>query len=117
MNNRVIQREEQLFGAYVASADIRKEVSSDDFTVNRLREGAKEIEDFEAGKITRNQMVALPFLVESLQIPDGVKYIDGLISAVKSHALSKRAYQAAVLGMLAKNPQQVESFKQKVSEL
>lgn len=115
--NRVEQTEVALFGAYVASAEVRQEITSDDFTVPRIRLAVKDIEKFEAGEIKKEGMVYLLALMDSLRLPHGVKFIDGLVAVVKSNTRSKRAREAAAYGWLAKTPQHIESFKQKVSEL
>jgi len=115
--NRVEQTEVALFGAYVASTEVRQEITSDDFTVPRIRLAVKDIEMYEAGEIKKEGMVYLLALMDSLRLPHGVKFVDGLVAKTKENALKKRAYQAAVLGMLAKNPKQVEDFKQKVSQI
>lgn len=117
MNNRAIEREEQLFGAYVASAEVRKEVSSDDFTVNRIRLAAKDIEDYEAGRITKEQMIYLPALMESLRLPNGVKYIDGLISAVKGYTRAKKLNKVCLMSSWATKHEDVEAIKEKVSNI
>lgn len=117
MNNRAIEREEQLFGAYVASAEIRKEVSSEDFTVNRIRLAAKEIEDFEAGKITKEKMIYLPFLMESLRLPNGAKYIDGLIATVKGYTRAKRLNKVCLMSSWATKNEDVETIKEKVRQI
>lgn len=117
MNNRAEERELQLFGAYVASAEVRKEVSSEDFTVNRLRLGVKEIEDIEAGKLARDKVVYLPFLMESLKFPNGAKYIDGLIATVKGYTRAKKLNKVCLMSSWATKTEDVESIKEKVRQV
>jgi len=115
--NRVEQTEVALFGAYVASAEVRTEINSDDFTVPRIRLAVKDIEDYEAGKIKKEGMIYLLTLMDSLRLPQGVKFIEGLIAKTKEYTRTRQAYKLGMSMAFASTDKEVELFKQKVSDV
>lgn len=117
MRNRAMDREKELWGAFVVSPEVRAQVSSGDFVTRRYQLAAQEVHDYEAGKITKEEMRHLPVLMESNGIPDGVKYIDGLVSAVKEYSRAKRLTYECLKSCWAKNSNDIETVKQKVSEI
>lgn len=117
MKNRAIDRERELWGAFIESAEVRAKVNSEDFVTSDYRLAAQEVHDFEAGKIKREEMRHLPLLMESNGIPHGVKYIDGLVSAVKQYSRAKRLNRECLMSCWATNNKHVESIKKKVSDI
>ena len=117
MKNIAMDREKELWGAFVVSPEVRAQVSSDDFVTRRYQLAAQEVHDFEAGKITKDEMRHLPVLMESNRLPSGVKYIDGLVAAVKEYKRAKRLTHECLKSCWARNSNDIETIKQKVSEI
>lgn len=117
MKNAAMDREKELWGAFVVSPEVRAQVGSGDFVTRRYQLAAQEVHDYEAGKVTKDEMRHLPFLMESNGIPDGVKYIDGLVSAVKEYSRAKRLTHECLKSCWARNSIDIETIKQKVSEI
>jgi len=117
MKNKAMDREKELWGAFIESPEVRAKVSSDDFVTKRYRLAAQEVHDFEAGNITKDEMRHLPFLMESNGLPGGVKYTDGLISAVKGYSRAKRLQRECLMSCWAVRDSDVETVKKKVSEI
>jgi hypothetical protein len=103
MNNRALEREAQLWGMFISNPEFRTEITGEDFITEKYRLTADEVHDLEAGRITKDEMRHLPALMESLNLPYGVKYPDGLVSAVKGYSKSKREVKESLMKSWAVN--------------
>jgi len=117
MRNIAMDREKELWGAFMVSPEVRAEVNSEDFVTEIYRKAAQEVHDLEAGKITKEELEFLPILMESNRLPSGVKYGEGLILTVKEYSRVKRLNYECLKSCWATKSSDIESVKQKVSEI
>ena len=117
MKNKISRDRELIaFGAYLASEAFREELSSADFTDNDLAKCVEEMEGVTSGTVTKEEMRYLPFLMETLRCPNGVKAIDGIAMTVKAH---RRMVEANNLGRRLQwaRPDEIEQLKERAAKL
>lgn len=117
MNNRATERERMLFGAYMVSPEVREQVTSEDFHTKRYRLAVKDVEKFEASEIKKEGMIYLLYLMETLGLPNGAKFIDGLVESTKQYSRAKRLQMECMKSCWATKNEDVEAVKEKVSQI
>lgn len=114
MGNLENKRELILFGACLASKEIRDRLTSADFVDNDLASCFEEMQNVTSGKIKGEDMRFLPSFMESLRCPNMGNALDGIEAAVKSYSRMKRIQRVCQLGGFAKTDQDIEQFKRQV---
>jgi|GEM_PF-2548424 len=106
---RELIRELMLFGAYLADAgDIRSRINSSHFVENDIAACIEEIEGVTSGRIQQQNTRFLPFLLDSLECPNGGNAIDGIEQAVKANTEYRRMRKLCQQGAFSKNREDLE---------